>query len=100
MNVPVSSPFNQGLRNGLISASRGIRSGGFESSVNIGGAIGFGFVGANSAMKSYDALRNQQYGSAALNAGVAAGAGYAAYHLAFQKASISSVLRAAASRLR
>ena len=45
MNVPVSSPFNQGLRNGLISASRGIRSGGFESSVNIGGAIGFGFVG-------------------------------------------------------
>ena len=60
----------------------------------LGMGTGYGFVGLSAAagLKSFDAFRNQQYGTAALNAGIAGMAGHYAYTNLMAKATMVSHL--------
>lgn len=62
-------------------------------------AGGAGLFASSQALKSYDSLRNQQYGSAALHAGLAGGSARLAYMAAFEKSAFSTAIKSAASRL-
>lgn len=61
---------------------------------NIGHGAGaaLGLFGVSRGLKSYDALRNGKYGSAALNAGLSGSSMYLGYMAAFEKGSIQKAL--------